>query len=107
MTTTSYRIIDCLGDLHAMDHLSLTSPKTAAIDLVSGAIYEAHPDWPEGERLSVELPSGKKLTVAMHKAVQHFLVRHAEALAVIKNTTVHVQYDHIADHFSFKTGFGE
>ncbi|WP_157056018.1 hypothetical protein [Candidatus Burkholderia verschuerenii] len=59
MTTTAYRIIDCLGDLHAMDHLSLTSPKTAAIDLVSGAIYEAHPDWPEGERLSVELSSGK------------------------------------------------
>ena len=107
MTTIAARIIDFLGDLYALDHLSLTPPRTAVIDVESGAIYEEHIDWPDGERLSVELPSGKKITVATHKIVQHFLVRHAEALAVIENTKVRVQYDHVSDHFSRKTGFGE
>ncbi|WP_087660641.1 hypothetical protein [Caballeronia terrestris] len=107
MKSISARVIDFLGDLHAMDHMSLTPPRNAVIDLQSGIIYEEHADWPDGERLSAELPLGKKITVSTHKLMQHLIVRHAEAMAVIENTKVRAQYDGVCDQLSRKTGFGE
>ena len=109
MTTIAARVIGALGNLHGMDHLqlSLTAKTQAVIDLQSGTVYTEDVDWPDGERLSAELASGKKISVATHCLVQLLLIRHAEAMAVIENTAVRAQYDHICDHFTRKTGFGE
>ena len=107
--TIAARVIGSLGNLHGMDHLqfSLTAKNEAVIDLQSGTVYSEDVNWPDGERVSAELASGKKITVATHCLVQMLLIRHANALAVLENTAVRVQYDHICDHFAGKTGFGE
>ncbi len=109
MTTIAGRIIGMLGSFYGMERLQfvLTANSEAVIDLQSGTIYKEDLNWPDGERLSAELASDKTISVATHCLVQLLLVRHAEAMAVIENTTVRLQYDRICDHFARKTGFGE
>lgn len=109
MTTIAARVIDALGNFHGMDRLlfSLTAGSQAVVDLQSGTVYSEDAEWPDGERLSADLASGKKISVATHSLVQMLLVRHATAMAVIENTSVRVQYDQICDSLTRKTGFGE
>jgi len=81
--------------------------RDAVIDLRSATIYEVHPEFPNGEFLSAELESGRKVSVATHRLVEHLFVRHAEAMAVLEGGNVRSQYEHISDHFPRKTGFGQ
>jgi hypothetical protein len=109
MTTIANRVIDFLSNLHGMDQLRTGSEERrgAAIDLRSATIYEANPEFPDGERLSAGLESSQKVLVSTHQLVEHLLVRHAEAMAVSEGGTVRANYRHISDHFLRKTGFGE
>lgn len=108
-TTIADRVIDFLGNLQGMDRFRpmVEEPRTAVIDLNTGAIIEADPDYPDGDILAYESANGKKSHVYTHKLIEQLFVRHAYELHITDGGTVKQQYDQIAEHFPIKTGFGQ
>jgi hypothetical protein len=108
-TTIADRIINFLGNLQGMDHFKplVEEPRTAVIDLGSGAIIEADPDYPDGDILVYENANGKKSHVHTYKLIEQLFLRHAYELHITDGGTVKKQYDHIAEHFPIKTGYGQ
>lgn len=107
--TIAERVIDFLGNLQGMDKLRtmLEQPRKAAIDLNTAAIIEADPEYPDGELLLYERADGARLRVNTNRLIQQLFVRHAYEMSVTEGSTVEDQYQHIADHFQRKTGFGQ
>ena len=108
-TTVAERVIDFLGNLQGMDrlHTLIESRRRAVIDLNTGAIIEADPEYPDGEVLLYESANGTKSRVYTHKLIGQLFVRHASELAITEGGTVKDQYTHISEHFYRKTGFGQ
>ncbi|MYM92484.1 hypothetical protein [Duganella vulcania] len=107
--TVAGRIIDFLGSLQGMGRLQppADGARRAVIDLSNGAIIEAHPDYPQGERLLYERSGSAKESVSTTKLVKLRLTRHAFERSVIAGGSVKDNYQHAADDFHRKTGFGE
>jgi hypothetical protein len=103
------RVIDFLGKLQGMDRFQplIKEPRTAVIDLNTGAIIEVDPNFPEGEILIYENASGKKSHVYTHKLIEQLFIRHAYEVHITDGGTVKEQYNKIAEHFRIKTGFGQ
>lgn len=108
-TTIADRVVDFLGKLQGMDRFQamVEEPRTAVIDLNTGAIIEADPGYPDGEILGYENANARKSHVYTHKLIKQLFVRHAYELHITDGGTVKQQYDQIAEHFPIKTGFGK
>jgi len=106
--TIAERVIDFLGNLQGMNRLDplVEDPRHAVIDLNTGAIIEADPDSPEGDRLIYERANGTKSRVYTHKLIEPLFLRHAYELSITEGGTVKNQYQHISEHFQRKTGYG-
>lgn len=111
MSLLAQRLIEFLGDLHAMDHIKKVDSHevTGVIDLVSGMIIEASPDYPDGEIFTIRHLNGHVSEVYACKLIDHLLVRHAQAMAIMEPQGGKPQdhYEHIQQHLVVKTGYGE
>jgi hypothetical protein len=94
-TTIADRVINFLGNLQGMDRFQsmVEEPRTAVIDLYTGAIIEADPDYPDGDLLVYENANGKKSRVYTHKLIDQLFVRHAYELHITNGGTIKQQYD--------------
>lgn len=108
-STVAERVIDFLGNLQGMDRFMslIEDPRTAVIDLNTGAIIEADPAYPEADMLVYERANGVKSRVYTHKLIEPLFLRHAYELSITEGSTVKEQYQHISEHFRRKTGYGE
>lgn len=107
--TVAERVIDFLGNLQCMDRFMslIENPRTAVIDLNTGAIIEADPGFPEADMLVYERANGVKSRVHTYKLIEPLFLRHAYELSITEGGTVKEQYQHISEHFRRKTGYGE
>ena len=108
-TTVAERVIDFFANLQGVNYFqtSLKHPRKAVLDLNTAAIIEAHPDFPDGEMLMYEGPSGVRSTVSTNKLKEQLFVRHALEMSVMEGSSAKEQYQHISDHFDRKTGYGQ
>lgn len=111
INNTSSRIISFLSELHGLDDFSV-STGNAVIDLRSGMIIHPSDNYPDGEMLSLEYAPGAllfgkpgRVDVYTYKLVNLYLLHHAEVEAIMNGGKVKYYYDHISNHFSYKTSF--
>lgn len=106
--TVADRVVAFLGQLQGTDRFMslIEEPRTAVIDLNTGAIIEADPDHPDGEILLYENANGQKTRVHTNKLIETLFLRHAYELSITEGDTVKAQYEHISQHFRHKTGYG-
>lgn len=111
MSQLSQRLIEFLGGLHGMDHIKKVGSHATegVIDLASGMVVEASPDYPDGEIFTVRHLNGHVSEVYACKLIDHLLVRHAQAMAIMEPQGGKAQdhYEHIRQHLVVKTGYGE
>lgn len=108
-TTIAEHVIDFFGNLQGMDRVQpqTEEQRTAVIDLYTGAIIEADPEYPDGEVLLYERATGTKYRVYTHKLISQLFLRHASELAITEGGTVKDHHKDISEHFIHKTGFGQ
>lgn len=118
-STTASRIIDFLSRLHGLDDFPVPTGN-AAIDLRTGMIIRPSENYPDGEMLVLEYAPGAMTQslgcteVHTRKLVNLYMLHHAEMEAMENSDKgmfcfghagkVKRYFDHISQHFSFKTG---
>lgn len=83
------------------------TPRRGVIDLNTGAIIEADPEFPEGDMLMYERVDGAKSRVHTSKLIEPLFLRHAYQVSITEGGTVKQQYQVISEHFQHKTGYGQ
>lgn len=114
--TTALQIINFLSSLHGLDDFPVPTGN-AAIDLRTGMIIRPSENYPGGERLTLQYANGAnpdRVDVCTRKLVNLYMLHHAEVEAIENSGKgmfffghagkVKHYFDHISQHFSFKTG---
>ena len=108
MTNETHKVaastIAFLARLHGM-HEHHIDGHDAVIDLLSGIAYVPNADYDDGVMLAMIAPGGGLISpsVVTHKVVETYLVRHAQAMAIIDGGNAKGQYEQIQEHFDVKT----
>lgn len=104
METKASRIITALSTLDSMDRLQtgIDEPRHAVIDLQTALIFEEHADYPNGEYLAAELPSGKRIKVTTDKLIGQVVLKHAKAQSARDGKQVQQAYEHAHNQFMSK-----
>lgn len=94
------RVLAFLGALQGMD---FANGGSTVVNLRTGLLLRADPDFPDGEMMRV-FAGGEWVQVYAHKLVTGLLLQHAEMLAAKDGGKAHRHFAQIAAHFTAKTG---
>lgn len=96
-------VIAFFGSLAGLDFSDAPECRTV-INLRTGMLIQAAPDFPDGEILRVSTNGHKWAEIYTHKLASVLLAQHAELTALDEGTKPAREYEHIRNHMAVKTG---